>query len=148
MLSETLKKMDSPPHVLICFDTDGIFQKQDYYSKDDKIWFDDAYVGGPIDPNIVKTEITKFADVYVVSESPFYPKEKDGTPMLEIQNDQPSRYLNLQAAYNRYWDKYEQEPDAKLYVSNNGDYNEANKAEFTYIRHDLFLKTMENTKLC
>lgn len=141
-------KMDSTPMILICFDTDGIFKCQDYYSEVDKVWFEDAYIGGPIDPLIVKNEITKFADVYVVSESPFYPKEEDGTSMFEIQNDQPSRYLNLQAAYNKYWDKYEQEPNAKLYVSANGDYLEATKAEFTYIRHDLFLKTMRDTQLC
>lgn len=138
-------RMDSIPTILIAFDCDGIFKCQDYYSEDDKTWFEDAYVGGPIDPVIVKNEITKFADVYVVSESPFYPKEKDGSPMLEIQNDQPSRYLNLEAAYNKYWEKYEQEPVAKLYVSDNGDYIEATKAEFTYIRHDLFMKTMEET---
>ena len=138
-------KMDSIPTILICFDTDGIFKCQEYYSHDDKVWFEDAYVGGPIDPVIVKNEITKFADVYVVSESPFYPKEKDGSPMLEIQNDQPARYLNLEASYNRYWDKYGQDPTTKLYVSNNDDYIEATKAEFTYIRHDFFMKTMEET---
>jgi len=140
--------MENIPSILIAFDCDGIFLCQDYYSKDDKVWFEDAYVGGPIDPVIVKNEITKFADVYVVSESPFYPKEKTGEPMLKIQNDQPSRYLNLEAAYNSYWEKYEQEPIAKLYVSDNGDYVEATKAEFTYIRHDLFMDTMKRTQLC
>lgn len=140
--------MENVPSILICFDTDGIFKVKDWYSKDDKTWFEDAHIGGPIDPEIVRDEISKFADVYVVSESPFYPKEKDGKAMLTIQNDQPARYLNLEASYNLYWDKYEQEPDIKLYVSDNGDYVEATKAEFTYIKHELFMKTMENTKLC
>lgn len=133
------------PTNLICFDTDGIFKCQDYYTKEDKVWFEDAHVAGPIDPNFVKNRISTTADIYVVSESPFYPKEKDGKPMLQIQNDQPSRYLNLEAAYNNYWDKYEQEPLLKIYVSDNGDYVEATKAEFTYFRHDLFAKAMEKT---
>ena len=141
-------KMDSIPTMLICFDTDGIFQWKPWYKEDDRSWFEDGYIGGPIDPEIVKEEIMKFADVYVVSESPFYPKEEDGSPMLPVQNDEPSRYLNLEACYNNYWEKYEQEPTIKLYVSDNGDYIEATKAEFTYIRHDVFLKSMEANGLC
>lgn len=135
------------PEVLICFDTDGIFKCMNYYSEYDKTWFDDGYIAGPIDPMIVRNEMG-FADKYVVSESPFYPKEPDGTPMFEVVNSEPSRYLNLLACYNKYWEKYEQEPKAKLYVSDNGDYSEATKAEFTYIRHDLFIETMRKSKLC
>lgn len=129
------------PEVLMCFDVDGIFQCLPYYSVEEKIWFEDAYIAGPIDPMIVRNKI--FADKYVVSESPFYPKEPDGTPMFEVVNSEPGRYLNLLACYNKYWEKYGQEPKSKLYISDNGDYNEAVKAEFTYIKHDLFLKTME-----
>jgi hypothetical protein len=134
----------NPPEILMCFDTDGIFQCLNYYSTEDKTWFVDGYIAGPIDPMKVRNEVKPIADVYVVSESPFYPKEPDGTPMFEVINSEPGRYLNLLACYNKYWDKYGQEPKVKLYVSDNGDYNEAAKAEFTYIRHDLFLKTMES----
>ena len=141
-------KMELIPEILICFDTDGIFQWKDWYPKDDKTWFEDGHIGGPIDPEIVRDEIQKFADVYIVSESPFFPKNRDGTPMLEILNQRPSRYLNLQEAYNSYWDKYEQEPIARLYVSDNGDYEESTKGEFTYIKHDLFMDIMRKTKLC
>lgn len=133
----------NPPEILLAFDTDGIFQCMNYYSHDDKVWFEDGYIAGPIDPMKVRNEIKPIADIYVVSESPFYPKEPDGTPMFEVINSEPGRYLNLLASYNKYWDKYGQEPKVKLYVSDNGDYNEAAKAEFTYIRHDVFLKTME-----
>lgn len=139
--------MDEPPNILICFDTDGIFKQMDYYSEDDKQWFEDGYIAGPIDPQIVHAKILPICEIYVVSESPFYPKMPDGTPMFPVQNDQPSRYLNLTECYNLYWEKYGQDPKTKLYVSDNGDYNEAQKAEFTYIKHDLFVRTMKQLGL-
>ena len=139
--------MDEPPAHLICFDTDGIFKPLDYYSDDDKKWFDDGYIAGPIDPQIVKNKILPIAEIFVVSESPFYPKHPDGSPMFHVQNDLPGRYLNLTECYNLYWEKYGQDPKTKLYVSDNGDYAEAQKAEFTYIRHDLFERTMKSLGL-
>ena len=132
--------MEIPP-VLLSFDTDGIFQCLDYYSEEDKVWFKDEYISGPINPLLVRNNMP-FAEKYSVSESPFYPKEPDGTPMFTLLNKEPSRYLNLLSSYNHYWDKYGQEPRVKLYISDNGDYHEAAKAEFTYIRHDLFLTQM------
>lgn len=135
--------MTTPPNHLICFDTDGIFKSQPWYTDEDQTWFKDGYVAGPVDPQFVKNKVLPLADVYIVSESPFYPKEPDGKSMFTVINHLPSRYLNLQEAYNTYWEKYEQEPLTKLYVSNNGDYIEATKAEFTYIRHDIFFKSME-----
>jgi len=135
------------PTILIAFDTDGIFQCLPYYSDEDKKWFDDGYIAGPIDPVIVKTKLTSIADMYIVSESPFYPKNPDGTPMFPVINDLPGRYLNITECYNRYWEKYHQEPDVKLYISDNGDYSEAQKADFKYIRHDLFLRTMKEAGL-
>lgn len=125
------------PEILICFDTDGIFKQEEE---------DCQYVTGPIDPLVVK-KLQKECEIFIVSESPYYPKNKDGTPMFQIQNDLPGRWLNIQETYNIYWEKYGQEPSAKLYVSDNGDYNEAAKAEFVYIRHDLFLRTMKSLGL-
>jgi len=139
--------MTEIPEIVLCFDTDGIFQCLDYYTDDDKNWFDSAYIAGPIDPTIIRNKIVPLCDVYVVSESPFYPKNPDGTPMFQMQNELPGRYLNITECYNRYWEKYEQEPKAKLYVSDNGDYGEAMKAEFTYIKHDLFIRTMKSLKM-
>jgi len=133
--------------VLICFDTDGIFKALPYYSEHDKEWFEDGHVAGPIDPQIVYNKVLPFADIYVVSESPFYPKLSDGKPMFPVQNNLPGRYLNLTQCYNMFWDKYDQDPKAKLYVSDNGDYGEAQKAEFTYIKHDLFIRTMKDLSL-
>lgn len=133
------------PEILIAFDTDGIFKALPYYSKEDLEWFDNAYIAGPIDPLLVKNELKPIADIYIVSESPFYPKEPDGTPMFPVLNSLPSRYLNIIECYNSYWDKYQQEPKVKLYVSDNGDYAEAQKAEFRYIRHDIFYRTMKET---
>lgn len=143
-----MKKTDLQqiPEILLCFDTDGIFKCLDYYSEEDKKWFYQGYIEGPIDPFIIK-KLVKECEIFIVSESPYYPKNKDGSPMFQIQNDLPGRWLNIQESYNKYWEKYNQEPSAKLYISDNGDYNEATKAEFTYIRHDLFLRTMKTLRL-
>ncbi len=127
------------PEILICFDTDGIFRCMDFYSDGDKEWFDSGHIQGPLDAPHINFQIGEKCDMYIVSESPFYPKRPDGTPVFPIQNDLPSRYLNLQECYNKYWEKYEQDPKEMWYVSDNGDYNEASKAEFTYIRHDRFM---------
>jgi len=129
--------MHQIPQILLCFDTDGVFQQPEGESK---------FVAGPIDPLTVK-KLEQTCEIFIVSESPYYPRNKDGSPMFHIQNDLPSRWLNIQESYNIYWEKYNQEPTAKLYVSNNGDYNEATKAEFTYVRHDLFLRTMKSLGL-
>jgi len=133
--------------ILICFDTDGIFKPLPYYTEHDKEWFDDGYIAGPIDPQLVRNKVLPIADIYVVSESPFYPKNPDGTPMFPVQNNLPGRALNLTQCYNMYWDKYDQDPKSRLYVSDNGDYSEAQKADFTYIRHDLFERTMKDLSL-
>jgi len=125
------------PEILLCFDTDGIFQQKKEESE---------FIRGPIDPLMVK-KLEKECAIFIVSESPFYPKNEDGSPMFEIQNKLPGRWLNIQECYNIYWERYSQEPSAKLYISDNGDYNEATKAEFTYIRHDLFLRTMKSLGL-
>jgi len=131
------KDLQQIPEILLCFDTDGIFLQPEGESK---------FVEGPIDPIIVK-KLEKSCEIFIVSESPYYPRNKDGTSMFQIQNDLPSRWLNIQECYNKYWEKYNQDPAAKLYISDNGDYTEATKAEFTYIRHELFLRTMKTLRL-
>lgn len=135
------------PEILLCFDTDGIFKCLDYYSEEDKSWFGPGVIEGPIDPIIVKDRLEKYCEIFIVSESPFFPKNEDGSSMFKLQNELPGRWLNIQESYNKYWEKYSQEPSTKLYISDNGDYNEATKAEFTYIRHDLFVKTMKSLGL-
>lgn len=130
---------ESIPEILICFDTDGIFRCMDHYTSSDKEWFEKGYIQGPIDAQDIRNKIGDVADMYVVSESPFYPKNPDLSPVFPVLNHQPSRYLNLTACYNNYWDKYGQDPTQKWYISDNGDYNEATKAEFEYIRHDRFI---------
>ena len=111
--------MDFIPEILICLNH-NIFDK--------------------VSPDIVNNEIRKFAVVYVVS--------KENNTELPSLNDEDEIYLNLQEAYNIYWKDYEQEPRTKLYVSADGDYTEATKAEFTYITVPLFLDTMRKTNLC
>ena len=134
-----MKREESIPRILICFDTDGIFRCMDYYSDNDKTWFTEAYIQGPIDAPYLRNQIGNIADMYIVSESPFYPKNPDGSPIFPVINLQPSRYLNITECYNHYWDKYDQDPQQKWYISNNGDYIEATKSEFEYIRHDRFI---------
>jgi hypothetical protein len=131
--------LENIPETLVCFDTDGIFRCMDYYTDDEKSWFESGYIKGPIDAPRLRNQIGDVADIYVVSESPFYPKNPDKSPIFPVQNNLPSRYLNLTECYNQYWNKFGQDPKQKWYVSDNGDYNEATKAEFEYIRHDRFI---------
>lgn len=135
--------LENIPEILVCFDTDGVFRCMDYYTDNDKEWFGEGYIQGPIDPAYIRNHIGDIADMYVVSESPFYPKQPNGEPIFPVQNDLPSRYINLMECYNEYWKKFEQEPKQKWYVSDNGDYNEATKAEFEYIRHDRFIDRLK-----
>lgn len=135
--------LENIPEILICFDTDGIFRCMDYYSHSDKEWFEKGYIQGPIDAADIRNKIGNVADMYIVSESPFFPKNPDGTPIFPVFNEEPSRYLNLSACYNEYWEKFEQEPTQKWYISDNGDYHEATKAEFEYIRHDRFIDRLK-----
>ena len=135
------------PEILICFDTDGIFRCMDHYSDGDKEWFEKGYIKGPIDAPRLRNQIGDVADLYIVSESPFYPKNPDNTPVFPVRNSEPSRYLNLTQCYNEYWTKYEQDPSQKWYISDNGDYIEATKSEFEYIRHDRFIDRLKAENL-
>jgi hypothetical protein len=131
------------PEILVCFDTDGIFRCMDYYTDDEKTWFESGQVAGPLDPSDIRNHIGDVADMYIVSESPFYPKHPDKSSIFPIQNDLPSRYINLIECYNKYWTKFGQDPKQKWYVSDNNDYVEATKAEFEYIRHDRFIDRLK-----
>lgn len=117
---------DSPwARTLIAFDVDGIF-KQDSKESD--------YVKGPIDPVEV---LLKFHDKHfnlccIVSPSPYYPKNKDGSSMFPIYAKEASvtmRHKNLLDAVEDTLVK----PDIKLYISDNGDHKEAKKAGFIYV---------------
>jgi len=121
--------------VLVMFDTDGTLE----------IPSEPAF-SGPIKIKALD-KITNMCEIFIVSESPFYPKNDDGTPRFPLVNKKPSRWLNLTECIRLYTEKYKIIPQVRLYVSDNGDIDEARKAGVTYIKHTLFLQTLKDLKL-
>jgi hypothetical protein len=114
---------------LIALDTDGIFHTEEDSSE---------YVSGLMDVNkFVKwVEQQKMCKAITVSESPFYPKNPDGSSMFPICQGK-SRAENLEDAK-----KLTNNPSIKLYVSDNGDIKEAEKADFFYVDVRLFAQLL------
>ena len=117
---------------ILCFDTDGVF----YNEKE-------PHVSGPVK---VKDLIPLYlnSDIYIVSESPYYPKDDEGNPIFHIQNDKPERYLNLKASVTEFIKWKGGPPSMKLYISDNGDWREAEKAGFIYVDAKMFANGIKN----
>lgn len=122
---------------LICFDIDGVFKQDKEESR---------YVNGPVDPQWVKDLLSNGDLITLVSPSPFYPRDKDGFPMFPIFDKYPSnnyRHKNLQDSINYCRTFFN--PILKLYVSDNGDWKEAQKAGFVYIDAQMFANAWRMT---
>lgn len=94
------------------------------------------YVNGPI--KIIHLYTLELDHkIVLVSPSPYFPKNMKGESIYPIIADFGSgemRYANLLKAK----DVYPQRDNLYLYVSNNGDYKEAQKAGFIYIDAQMF----------
>jgi len=118
--------------VLICFDTDGIFKQPEEHSE---------YIEGPIDPKWIQELEKNGVSIAIVSPSPYYPKLKDGKPMFAMHNDEDNdslRHQNLINSRKFYSTLNGKEPIICLYVSNNGDWKAAQKANFIYVDVKMF----------
>jgi hypothetical protein len=125
-----------PP--LIAFDIDDTIGSKEESSE---------YVNGPI-PVPVLLELAKSCVIVMVSPSPYYPKDAEGKSIFprccEYGSD-TMRHVNLEAARQYYVNNLGMRPQLKLYVSNNGDYKEAEKAGFIYIDAVMFDNGFPNT---
>lgn len=85
-----IKNCKKDMRILLCFDVDGTFWTDEEKSE---------YVCGVIDPLLLQTKIESTGmdqyGIYVVSESPYYPKLSDGSPRFPVVNQEASRGYNL-----------------------------------------------------
>ena len=119
---------------LLMFDTDGTLE----------VLSEPAFSG----PILIKAldKLKETCEIFIVSESPFYPKNDDGSPRFPLVNKK-SRWENLTECVKIYAEKYDKIPQVRLYISDNGDIDEARKAGVTYIKHTLFSQTLKDAKL-
>ena len=118
--------------VLICFDTDGVFKQSIEHSE---------YIEGPIDPKRIQDLEKQGVSVAIVSPSPYYPKQPNGEHMfstLGYWKNNSDRHRNLEAARKFYTTVNNKEPIICLYVSDNDDWQEAQKAKFVYVDVKMF----------
>lgn len=118
--------------ILIALDNDGTIECKDESSE---------YVNGPI-PIAVLEILNKWHTVVIVSPSPYYPKKPNREPLFPIcaqYGSDTMRHVNLMGALNYFRSTHNGlDPSLCLYVSNNGDYKEAEKAGFIYIDAKMF----------
>jgi len=110
--------------LLIAWDVDGIFTQKDEQSE---------YIAGVIDADKIDRMYNDGIDskCVIVSSSPYYPK-KNGKSLWELYTKNETndmRYQNLLDSVNAL----SVNVDLKLYVSDNGDYDQAEKAGFIYV---------------
>ena len=123
-------------HPLICFDMDGTIECIEDKSE---------YISGPVKISTLCT-LANYCEVFIVSPSPYFPKHDDGTPMFHISADYGSdtmRHVNLLRALGVFIEAHKKSPSIKLYVSNNGDWKEAQKAGFIYVDAQMFANGFE-----
>lgn len=119
-------------NVLVCLDVDGTLDSGESMPDTFK---------GCIDVNKLydKMLCDESMGIYVVSESPYYPKNKDGEPLFErcvgVANN---REMNLVDARSKYSYQCGENIDLRLYVSDNGDIAVAKNAKFIYVTPELF----------
>ncbi len=110
--------------LLIAFDVDGIFKQKEELSE---------YIVGQLDAEKIDRMYNDGVDskCVIVSPSPYYPK-RDGKALWELfvnHETNDMRHQNLIDSANAISD----DVDTKLYVSDNGDYDEARKSGFIYV---------------
>ena len=117
--------------ILLCLDVDGTF-----WTDEDK----SEYICGMIDPHKLLEKIITESDegldvgVYIVSESPFYPKTNIGEKMFPVINDQASRYYNLLKVKEDYG-----KADICLYIDDQAIWKkDAENAGFIYVEANQF----------
>lgn len=106
---------------LICFDIDGTLECKEE---------DSQYINGPVKLRTLE-RLSKDYQIAMVSPSPYYPKHSDGSnlyPVFAQYGSDTMRHKNLLDALKAF-PTY----GVKLYVSNNGDKKEADKADFVFI---------------
>lgn len=111
---------------LICFDVDGIFIQSEQID----------YVSGPINPSDIMNLEKQGVFVTIVSPSPYFPKNSENTSLFELCNSEPEndrRHINLENSKERYFQKYNRQPENCIYISDNEDYDESEKAGFVYV---------------
>ena len=124
--------------ILLCFDTDGTFWTDEDNSE---------YICGMIDP--IKLEHRQGKDescmnqigVFVVSESPYYPKKEFGNgriaPRFNLVNDQASRYYNLVKVKEEF--ETHGKADILLYIDDQFIWKkDAEKAGFIFVEAKFF----------
>lgn len=119
---------------LICFDVDGTIESIEANSE---------YVSGPVELKTL-VKLQNHNVICVVSPSPYFPKGPMGLPLFPVFAEWGSdtyRHQNLLDALKWYNDIFQDDPPLKLYVSNNGDYIEAEKAGFIYVDADTFARS-------
>jgi len=122
---------------IIAFDVDGIF-KQDVSVSE--------YVDGILDAEKIDERFNDGINskCVIVSPSPYYHK-RDGKSIWELFNKHETndmRHQNLLDSVN----SISGEIDTKIYVSDNGDYDEAKKAGFIYVDVNDFYKAVESNQ--
>jgi hypothetical protein len=114
---------------LICFDTDGTLECKEENSQ---------YINGPVKLSTLE-RLSKDYQIVIVSPSPYYPKYDDGKsiyPIFAEYGSNTMRHKNLSDALKAF-----PTDGVKIYVSNNGDREEANKADFIFIDEVSFAET-------
>jgi hypothetical protein len=123
-------------NVILAFDIDGTLLTKEM---DDE----GEYMKGLIRTEELTALSEKGFSITIVSPSPFYPKNKDGIPMFQMFQEwggDTMRWKNLADAEN-YFGK----ADLKLYISNNGDRKEAQKAGYIYVDVNEFRDMLDSS---
>ena len=109
-------------NVLVCLDTDGVLES--------------GNPKGPIEIRRLEKLESGGAIIILVSPSPNYPKGRNNLPLF-TQIATNTRRENLEDAA-KWVQGYGMDPILRLYVSDNGDWREAEDAGFIYIDSKMF----------
>ena len=110
-------------NILICLDVDGTIET--------------GQPNGPVTIKKLEDLEAEGCIIVIVSPSPNIPRRKNGVWRFPIFADK-SRAENLQDAV-AYLHKQGLDPIFKIYVSDNGDWHEAEKAKFIYCDAKMFM---------
>lgn len=113
---------------LFAFDVDGTLECKEEKSE---------YINGPVKISTL-VRLSIYNKIVIVSPSPYYPKHSDGVSLFPIFAEYESntyRHKNLLDAEKSF-----PVDGLKIYVSDNGDHKEADKAGFIFITEKEFAK--------